>query len=141
MRSVLARIYSKAKPLPKPAPHRRGLGRGQRERDVGVGGEDEVERAVVNFKLCKRYCDYHLRVHRYRDRSAEEVREEIETVLERMRVASQDDKAAFLAVRMEKLLTRWDAKAETSRESSRQQQIPTDSSTQQQLATDIRYYR
>ena len=84
---------------------------------VGVGGEDEVERAVVNFKLCKRYCDYHLRVHRYRDRSAEEVREEIETVLERMRVASQDDKAAFLAVRMEKLLTRWDAKAETSGES------------------------
>ena len=84
---------------------------------VGVGGEDEDERSVVNFKLCKRYCDYHLRVHRYRDRSAEEVREEIETILERMRVASQDDKATFLEVRMEKLLTRWDATAEANGES------------------------
>ena len=42
---------------------------------------------------------------------------------------------------IEKLKLKKESRAETSRESGRQQQIPTDSSTQQQLATDVRYYR
>ena len=77
-------------------------------RPTGEDGDDEDDDpAVGNFKLCKRYCDYHLRVHAYKALSEDEVREEIDELRRRMEAMAQDAKAATLGRKMEALRERW----------------------------------
>ena len=66
--------------------------------------------AGENFKLCERFCAYHLRVHRYREVTREDALREIDAYAARCEVASMEALGERIRVCARETCARWDGR-------------------------------